>query len=118
MHDILLAAISAIGGGGLTTAIPLIVRRKLIRRQEIQTDVQTDGIAVTTLKEAIVTLNESVYKPIQEENNKLKEEIKKFTNEVTKFRRAIEKIPSCKHADSCPVTRELQGGENCVKNRE
>ena len=109
MHDFIIAAISAIGGSGLTTLIPLIIKRKLIQRQEKQTDVQTDGIAVTTLKEAIVTLNEEVYKPLHNENKELKKELIKFTNELTKFRKAIEKIATCKYSDSCPVNRELQG---------
>lgn len=109
MHDFIVAIISALGGSGFATLIPLILKRKLIQRQEKQTDVQTEGIVVTTLKEAIVTLNEEVYKPIQYENKELKKELIKFTNELAKFRKAIEKIATCKYSDNCPVNRELQG---------
>ena len=108
MHDILIATIGAVSGGGFSQLISMIGKRRLNRKQEKKTDVETDGIAVTSLKEAIVTLNEEVYKPIQNENKKLKDELKKFTNELTKFRKAIEKISICDHADSCPVNRELQ----------
>lgn len=38
----------------------------------------------------------------------LKKEINSLRRDVDKFRKAVEKIPSCAHADSCPVSRQLQ----------
>lgn len=38
----------------------------------------------------------------------LKKEINSLRRDVDKFRKAIEKIPSCAHADNCPVSRQLQ----------
>ena len=38
----------------------------------------------------------------------LKKEINSLRRDVDKFRKAVEKIPSCAHADNCPVSRLLQ----------
>lgn len=38
----------------------------------------------------------------------LKKEINSLRRDVDKFRKAVEKIPSCVHADNCPVSRQLQ----------
>ena len=38
----------------------------------------------------------------------LKKEINSLRRDVDKFRKAVEKIPSCAHADNCPVSRQLQ----------
>lgn len=38
----------------------------------------------------------------------LKKEINSLRRDVDKFRKAVEKIPSCSHADNCPVSRQLQ----------
>ena len=38
----------------------------------------------------------------------LQKEITSLRRNVDKFRKAIEKIPSCAHADNCPVSRQLQ----------
>lgn len=38
----------------------------------------------------------------------LKKDIKNLRYEVNKFRKAVEKIPDCAYADSCPVRAELQ----------
>ena len=37
----------------------------------------------------------------------LRSEIKSLRKDVDKFRKAVEKIPTCPMADSCPVSREL-----------
>lgn len=41
----------------------------------------------------------------------LKGEIQSLRRDVNKFRKAIEKIPQCPMADSCPVSRELLATE-------
>ena len=38
----------------------------------------------------------------------LRKEINSLRRDVDKFRKAVEKIPSCAHADNCPVSRQLQ----------
>ena len=38
----------------------------------------------------------------------LKKEINSLRRDVDKFRKAVEKIPSCAHADNGPVSRQLQ----------
>ena len=38
----------------------------------------------------------------------LKKEINSLRRDVDKFRKAVEKSPSCAHADNCPVSRQLQ----------
>ncbi|MBE6217062.1 MAG: hypothetical protein E7124_03355 [Bacteroidales bacterium] len=43
--------------------------------------------------------------------NPLHSEIQLLRKDVNKFRRAVEKIPSCSHADNCPVSRELFNAE-------
>ena len=52
------------------------------------------------VREASDILMDNVVKP-------LKSEIQSLRRDVNKFRRAIEKIPSCPVADTCPVSREL-----------
>ena len=43
--------------------------------------------------------------------NPLHSELQLLRKDVNKFRRAVEKIPSCSHADTCPVSRELFNAE-------
>ncbi len=56
------------------------------------------------VREASEILMENIVKP-------LKTEIQSLRKDVDKFRKAIEKIPSCPMADSCPVSRELLNAE-------
>ena len=46
-------------------------------------------------------LVESIVQPLKKEINSLR-------RDVDKFRKAVEKIPSCSYADTCPVSRQLQ----------
>ncbi len=41
----------------------------------------------------------------------LKKEMESLRRYVDKFRKAIEKIPSCPHANECPVSRQLSNFE-------
>ncbi len=41
----------------------------------------------------------------------LKKEMESLRRYVDKFRKAIEKIPSCPHANECPVSRQLSSFE-------
>lgn len=52
------------------------------------------------LRKASDILMENIVKPLETE-------IKSLRRDVNKFRKAIEKIPSCPMADSCPVSRQL-----------
>lgn len=108
INSIILILTAFISGGGLVAVLNNLFNRKLTKSIELENEAKADGIAVTTLKEAINTLNESVYRPIREENEKLKVELKKISYEITKFRKAIERISSCTYADQCPITLELQ----------
>lgn len=56
------------------------------------------------VREASEILMENIVKP-------LKFEIQSLRKDVDKFRKAVEKIPSCPMADSCPVSRELLNPE-------
>ncbi len=56
------------------------------------------------VREASEILMDNIVKP-------LKTEIQYLRKDVGKFRKAIEKIPSCPMADSCPVSRELLNAE-------
>lgn len=56
------------------------------------------------VREASEILMDNIVKP-------LKTEIQSLRKDVDKFRKAIEKIPSCPMADSCPVSRELLNAE-------
>jgi hypothetical protein len=48
----------------------------------------------------------------------LKKDIKSLRNEVSKFRKAVERIPDCDHAYSCPVKRQLQANEDSAGDGE
>lgn len=48
----------------------------------------------------------------------LKKEIQTLRKDVEKFRKAIEKIPSCSHADTCPVSAQLQRSERSEHRKE
>ncbi len=56
-------------------------------------------------------LVESIVTPLQKEISSLR-------RHVEKFRKAIEKIPSCPHADICPVSRQLSGDEGDDDDRK
>lgn len=94
MEAIVIALISAIGGGGLASL--LLIYKK------------GDSIAVTTLKQALEALNDEVIKPLRTENESINKELKKLNNELVKLRKSLEKIPACPHADTCPVAGELR----------
>jgi hypothetical protein len=108
--------VAFISGGGLVALFNWITRRRLTRKQEEQTDVRTDEMAVNMLSKALETVNEQVVEPLKQEldrkdteHNKL---LNKVNNEITKLRKAIEKIPACDHAAACPVSRQLQNDKN------
>ena len=75
-----------VGENGLTTE-PELPAQQVIGEEDIRK-------ANDILVEGIVT--------------PLKKEINSLRRDVDKFRKAVEKIPSCAHADNCPVSRQLQ----------
>lgn len=118
MTEVIIALIAALGSSGITALITVsqakkmtLKRIELLSEQTKQTAAKTEETAVNSLKTALNTLNADLIKPISDENKIIKNELKRLTNELTKFRKAIEKIQACAHADSCPVTRELQNNK-------
>jgi hypothetical protein len=108
--------IAFISGGGLVSVVNWLQRRKLTKKQEKQTDARTDEMVVNTLSKALETVNKQIVEPLktellreQDEKSKI---LNKLNNEITKLRKAIEKIPGCDHAASCPVSKQLQDYKN------
>lgn len=109
--QILIAILSAMGGGGLGSFLTARKKGKLMDSEVKTNEAKAEETAVNTLKTALKTLNEEVINPIKSENKQIHKELKDLTNEVQKFRKAIERIPACPHASHCPVTAELQNSE-------
>ena len=111
--------ITALLTSGLATAIaaPLgawlggkLERRKYLisieaLRAQLDENISTiKSSELDNVRKANDILVESIVQP-------LKKEIKYLRSDVNKFRKAVEQIPSCPMADSCPVSRELQKQE-------
>ena len=71
-----------------------------LRAELAQLRTDTRGHELENVRKATEILMEGVVTP-------LKSEIKQLRYELNRMRRAIEKIPSCPHADTCPVSHEL-----------
>jgi len=108
--------VAFVSGGGLVAVLNWWQKRKLTTKQEKQTDVRTDEMAVNMLAKALETVNKQLVDPLKTEierkdieHNKI---LKSVNNEITKLRKAIEKIPACSHAATCPVSFQLQNDKN------
>jgi len=82
--------------------------RALEKNKAQEVTVNTDKIAIDILAKAMETLNEQVVEPLREENKQSANNQKNILNELKKLRKAIERIPGCAHAATCPVSMELQ----------
>lgn len=82
-------------GGSLI--VTLVTLRSI--RHKAKEDVR--AAELTNEEHAMKTFQTYIVEP-------LKKEIKGLRNEVQRFRKAIERIPDCDYADTCPVKRELQ----------
>lgn len=87
-----------LGGGLLVTAVTLRSTKKMADEQAKGAEIDNDTKAAQTLVDYVV-------KP-------LRDEMKNLRRELTRFRKAVEKIPSCRYADECPVDRELHRDED------
>ncbi|MBR6192500.1 MAG: hypothetical protein IKQ68_10140 [Prevotella sp.] len=71
-------------------------------RAEVQSKLATvKSDELENVRKANDILVESIVAP-------LKKEISSLRRDVNMFRKAVEKIPSCAYADSCPVSSQLQ----------
>ncbi len=71
-----------------------------LRAEMKQTLTEVESNELENVREASDILMEHIVTP-------LRSEIKSLRKDVDKFRKAVEKIPTCPMADSCPVSREL-----------
>ncbi len=76
------------------------VELKKLRSEVEQTLSTVKGSELDNVRKASDILMDNIVKP-------LKTEISSLRRDVDRFRKAVEKIPSCPMADSCPVTCEL-----------
>lgn len=103
----LVAAVAAPIGAWVSSRI---MRQKYdIEIGDLRAEMETKLSAVKkseldNVREASEILMDNIVKP-------LKYEIQSLREDVEKFRKAVEKIPSCPMADSCPVSRELLNTE-------
>lgn len=104
----LVAAVSAPVGAWVSSKI---LRQKYnLELGQLRAEMESKLSAVKkseldNVREASDILMDNVVKP-------LKTEIQSLRRDVNKFRRAIEKIPTCPIADTCPVSRELLDDED------
>lgn len=100
----LVAAISAPIGAWVGSVLQRQKYKAEIAAMRADIDVKLAGVKSTELdnvRKANDLLVESIVTPLKKEINNLR-------RDVDKFRKAVEKIPSCAYADSCPVSRQLQ----------
>lgn len=71
-----------------------------LRGEMKQTLTEVESNELENVRKASDILMEHIVTP-------LRSEIKSLRKDVDKFRKAVEKIPTCPMADSCPVSREL-----------
>lgn len=71
-----------------------------LRAEMKQTLTEVESDELENVRKASDILMEHIVTP-------LRSEIKSLRKDVDKFRKAVEKIPTCPMADSCPVSREL-----------
>lgn len=71
-----------------------------LRAEMKQTLTEVESNELENVRKASDILMEHIVTP-------LRSEIKSLRKDVDKFRKAVEKIPTCPMADSCPVSREL-----------
>lgn len=101
-YDVLSLVLNAVLGGGLlVTLVTLRSTRKIGQEQAKGAEIDNDTKAAQTLVDYVV--------------NPLRDEMKNLRRELTRFRKAVEKIPSCRYADECPVDKELH---NSNENEE
>jgi hypothetical protein len=112
MSTLIIVLCSALGGGTLAVIIGNFQKRKLFKATEKQATARTESIAVNTLSESLETMNTQILEPLRQELTEGRKLQTKTNYELTKLRKAIEKIPSCAHAASCPVSVELQNNPN------
>lgn len=99
----IVAAISAPLGAWVNSRI---LRQKYdlelgkLRAEMKQTLTEVESNELENVRKASDILMEHIVTP-------LRSEIKSLRKDVDKFRKAVEKIPTCPMADSCPVSREL-----------
>ncbi len=103
----LAAAIAAPLGAWVSS---IILRRKYqIELDSLRADnenklAEAKGKEVDNVRKALEVIMANVVAPLEKE-------IKSLRKDVGKFRRAVEKIPSCPMAGSCPVSHELRSAE-------
>lgn len=114
MNDIILAIIAAVSGGGIAGLLAVLQRRKLIVSQANKLDAEASRIAMQTLAEALEKLR-SEYNELSQEAENLRREINRLKRELNKLRKVID---TCQHADSCPVTKEIQFDNHNTKKHE
>jgi hypothetical protein len=116
METLTAFGIAFISGGGLVALFNWLTKRRLTKKQEKQTDVRTEEMAVNMLAKALETVNKQLVDPLKTEIERKDIEhgkiLKSVNNEIAKLRRAIEKIPACSHAATCPVSFQLQNDKN------
>ena len=78
-----------------------------LQSQKYKTEI--DGLRAEVQKK-LAGVKDSELENVRKEGivTPLKKEINSLRRDVDKFRKAVEKIPSCAHADNCPVSRQLQ----------
>lgn len=99
-------------------AVPLTswITSKLLKREykakisklEIEVDALrsgNDSVKVDNTQKLIDLIMHQVVEPLKKELNGVRKEL-------SKFRKAVERIPDCDYADTCPVKRELREQEN------
>lgn len=96
-----------LGGGLLVTLLTLRAARQKANIEVDQAKVDVEGTMLDNDEKASRVLIDYVVDP-------LKREISGLRRDVRRLQQAIDKIPECPHADSCPVKTEMKNDKEII----
>lgn len=116
MNEIIIGILSAIGGGSFAALVNFIANRKLVKKQAVKIDIETENIAIQSLRDTLEALRNE-YKELTNEHEKLKKELAALKREQSRLRKSIEKIQECENRNTCPVSIELQNIQKDINSK-
>lgn len=80
--------------------------------------VDTKQIEVDVLEKSLQVLNKDVVQPLRDNLELLRVEYSELSKDFKKIKNAVNKMYSCRHLTSCPISLELQKSDKNNGNRK